>query len=154
MTYEMRFGADGDMPEAQFTDAYVAVWDMYQSGQKEKARTAFASLLLMLNQMRQFRGVPQYMMKKRGVFKTMVSRGHDGKRLEFQLKPDEMAEIDWNFRGHEAEPENVGMPWAADERSRLRWVPAPSRTCSAAAADLRWARWQSRAAPAHCGTPG
>jgi hypothetical protein len=28
----------------------------------------------MLNQMRQFAGVPQYMMKKRGVFKTTVGR--------------------------------------------------------------------------------
>jgi dihydrodipicolinate synthase/N-acetylneuraminate lyase len=97
LTYEMRFGADGDMPEAQFTDVYVAAWDLYQSGQKEKARTVFASLLLMLNQMRQFRGVPQYIMKKRGVFKTMVGRGHDGQRTDVQLKPDEIAEIDWNF---------------------------------------------------------
>jgi 4-hydroxy-tetrahydrodipicolinate synthase len=97
LTYEMRFGGDGDMPEAQFTDVYVAVWDLYQSGQKEKARTAFSSLLLMLNQMRQFQGVPQYMMKKRGVFKTTVGRGHNGQRTEVRLKPDEMAEIDWNF---------------------------------------------------------
>jgi 4-hydroxy-tetrahydrodipicolinate synthase len=97
LTYEMRFGGDGDMPEAQFTDVYVAVWDLYQSGQKEKARTAFSSLLLMLNQMRQFAGVPQYMMKKRGVFKTTVGRDHNGQRTEVRLKPDEMAEIDWNF---------------------------------------------------------
>jgi 4-hydroxy-tetrahydrodipicolinate synthase len=97
LTYEMRFGGDGDMPEAQFTDVYVAVWDLYQSGQKEKARAAFASLLLMLNQMRLISGVPQYMMKKRGVFKTTVGRGHDGKRTEVRLKPDEIAEIDWNF---------------------------------------------------------
>ena len=97
MTYEMSFGADGNMPEAQFTDVYVAVWDLYQSGQKDKARTVFGSLLLMLNQMRQFKGVPQYMMKKRGVFKTTVSRNHDGKTTNIDLKPDEMAEIDWNF---------------------------------------------------------
>jgi 4-hydroxy-tetrahydrodipicolinate synthase len=97
MTYEMRFGADGNMPEAQFADVYVAIWDLYQSGQKEKARTAFASLLLMLNQMRQFNGVPQYMMKKRGVFKTTVSRDHRGQRTDIDLKPDEIAEIDWNF---------------------------------------------------------
>jgi hypothetical protein len=76
---------------------YVAAWDLYQSGQKDKARTVFASLLLMLNQMRQFHGVPQYIMKKRGVFKTMVGRGHDGQRTDVQLKADEMAEIDWNF---------------------------------------------------------
>jgi 4-hydroxy-tetrahydrodipicolinate synthase len=97
LTYEMRFGGDGDMPDASFIDVYVAVWDLYQSGQKEKARTVFASLLLMLNQMRQFHGVPQYMMKKRGVFKTMVGRGRDGKRTEVELKPDEIAEIDFNF---------------------------------------------------------
>jgi 4-hydroxy-tetrahydrodipicolinate synthase len=97
MTYEMRFGADGDMPEAQFTDVYVAVWDLYQSGQKAKARAVFATLLLMLNQMRQFSGVPQYIMKKRGVFKTTVGRDHSGKRTDINLKPDEMAEIDWNY---------------------------------------------------------
>lgn len=78
LTYEMRFGGDGDMPEAQFTDAYVTVWDLYWSGQKEKARAAFGALLLALNTMRQFRGVPQYMMKKRSVFKTTVSRGRGG----------------------------------------------------------------------------
>ena len=97
MTYEMSFGADGDMPEAQFTDVYVAVWDLYQSGQKEKARAVFGSLLLMLNVMRQFHGVPQYIMKKRGVFKTTVGRNRSGERTDINLKPDEMAEIDWNF---------------------------------------------------------
>ena len=97
LTYELRFGGDGDMPEAQFTDVYVAFWDLYHSGQKEKARAAFASLLLVLNTMRQFRGVPQYIMKKRGVFKTTVSRGRDGQRTEIVLKPEDQAEIDWNF---------------------------------------------------------
>jgi 4-hydroxy-tetrahydrodipicolinate synthase len=97
LTYEMRFGGDGDMPEAQFTDAYVTVWDLYWSGQKEKARTAFGALLLALNTMRQFRGVPQYMMKKRGVFKTTVSRSRNGQRTDIDLKPEEIAEIDWNF---------------------------------------------------------
>ncbi len=97
MTYEMRFGADGNMPEAQFTDVYVAIWDLYQSGQKKRARGVFGSLLLMLNQMRQFSGVPQYIMKKRGVFKTTVSRNHQGQRTDIDLKPDEIAEIDWNF---------------------------------------------------------
>lgn len=97
LTYEMRFGADGDMPEAQWTDVYVAVWDLYWAGQKEKARAAFGSLLLVLNAMRQFRGgVPQYTMKKRGVFKTTVSRRR-GQVSDIQLTPEEIAEIDWNF---------------------------------------------------------
>ena len=97
LTYELRFGGDGDMPEAQFTDVYVAFWDLYHSGQKEKARAVFANLLLVLNTMRQFRGVPQYIMKKRGVFKTAVSRGRDGKRTEVAMKPEDIAEIDFNF---------------------------------------------------------
>ncbi len=97
LTYEMRFGADGNMPEAQWTDAYVTVWDLYWSGQREKARAAFASLLLVLNAMRQFRGVPQYMMKKRGVFKTTVRRRPGGEVGDIQLQPDEIAEIEWNY---------------------------------------------------------
>jgi dihydrodipicolinate synthase/N-acetylneuraminate lyase len=99
ITYEMRFGGDGDMPESSLPEVYVAVWDLYQSGQKEKARAVFGSLLLMLSMLREFHGlgVPQYLMKKRGVFKTTVSRGHDGKRTEIQLTPDQRAEIDWNF---------------------------------------------------------
>ena len=97
LTYELRFGGDGDMPEAQFTDVYVAFWDLFHSGQKEKARAVFANLLLVLNTMRQFRGVPQYVMKKRGVFKTMVGRGRDGQRTETVMKPQDIAELDWNF---------------------------------------------------------
>jgi 4-hydroxy-tetrahydrodipicolinate synthase len=98
LTYEMRFGGDGDMPEAQWTDAYVTVWDLYQSGQKEKARAAFASLLLVLNVMRQFPGgVPQYTMKKRGVFKSSVRRGRNGQAADIQLTPDQITELDWNF---------------------------------------------------------
>jgi 2-keto-3-deoxy-L-arabinonate dehydratase len=99
LTYEMRFGADGDMPEAHFTDVYVTVWDLYQSGQKEKARTAFASLLLCLNTMREFRGVPQYMLKRRGVFKSTVFKGwgRGSQVSDIQLTPDEIAEVEWNF---------------------------------------------------------
>jgi len=74
MIYEMRLGMDGTMPGAPYSDVYVAVWDAWQSGKKEKAREIFAALQLMLN-VEQF--VPRarmYIMKKRGVFKTTVSR--------------------------------------------------------------------------------
>lgn len=99
LTYEMRFGGDGDMPEAHFTDVYVTVWDLYQSGQKEKARAAFGTLLLCLNTMRQFRGVPQYMMKKRGVFKSTVFKGwgRGSQVSDIQMTPDQIAEAEWNF---------------------------------------------------------
>jgi 4-hydroxy-tetrahydrodipicolinate synthase len=94
MTYEMRFGADGTMPSAGFADIQAQVWDLYQAGQHNQARTIFASLLLMINTMRLVPNVTPYIMKKRGVFKTAVTRGRD-----LELTPDEIQEIEWNFEG-------------------------------------------------------
>jgi 4-hydroxy-tetrahydrodipicolinate synthase len=94
MTYEMRFGADGTMPSAAFSDLQSQVWDLYQAGQQAKARTIFSALLLMVNSMRNLPSVTPYVMKKRGVFKTMVTRGRD-----VELTPDKIQEIDWNFEG-------------------------------------------------------
>jgi 4-hydroxy-tetrahydrodipicolinate synthase len=94
MTYEMRFGADGTMPSAGFADIQAQVWDLYQAGQHNQARAIFASLLLMINTMRLVPNVTPYMMKKRGVFKTAVTRGRD-----LELTPDEIQEIEWNFEG-------------------------------------------------------
>jgi 4-hydroxy-tetrahydrodipicolinate synthase len=97
LTYEMRFGGDGSMPSAAWADADVAVWQMYQAGQKEKAREAFAAVALMLNEMKVFRNLTQYVMKKRGVFRTAVTRGSDGAPADISLGPEEVAEIDWTF---------------------------------------------------------
>jgi len=49
MVSEMRRGADGFIPAAQATEAYVAVWDAFQAGDEERARAVFAQLESMLS---------------------------------------------------------------------------------------------------------
>ena len=92
MMYEMRLGFDGTMPGAPYSDIYAQIWDLYQSGQAAKARDLFSRLLLMLECEQQIPGTRQYVMKKRGVFKTTISR-----QREFDLDAKAIEEIDFNF---------------------------------------------------------
>ncbi len=92
LLYEMRLGFDGTMPGAPYADMYAQIWDSYQSGEHEKARDLFSKLLLMTNLDERIPGTRLYMMKKRGVFKTTVSRQHD-----IKLSPAAIQEIDFNF---------------------------------------------------------
>ena len=91
MLYEMRLGFDGTMPGAPFSDVYARVWNLYQSGKRDEAREVFGKLLLVINLDQVIPGTRQYVMKSRGVFKTMVSR-----RTNVQLSPEAIAEIDFN----------------------------------------------------------
>lgn len=92
MMYEMRLGMDGTMPGAPYADLYPQIWDAFHAGQHAKAREIFSKLLLMLNCDQQVPGTRQYIMKKRGVFKTRVSRAHD-----FDLTPEAIAEIEFHW---------------------------------------------------------
>jgi dihydrodipicolinate synthase/N-acetylneuraminate lyase len=92
MLYEMRLGFDGTMPGSPYADLYAQIWDLYQAGEHQRARDLFSKLLLMTNLDEQVPGTRQYMMKKRGVFKTMVSR-----QREVRLSPAAMQEIDFHF---------------------------------------------------------
>jgi 4-hydroxy-tetrahydrodipicolinate synthase len=94
MMYEWRLGMDGTMPGSPYADLYVQVWDAYQAGDKDKAREIFSKLLLMLNCESQVEGTRQYIMKKRGVFKTTVSR-----MRSFTLTPEAVAEIEYHWQG-------------------------------------------------------
>ena len=89
----MSLGFDGTMPGAPYSDVYAVIWGLYQSGQKEKARQVFSQLLLMLNTEQQIPGTRRYIMKKRGVFKTMVSR-----RDKSTLSPEAIREIEFHFQ--------------------------------------------------------
>ena len=97
MTYEMRFGADGTMPTAPYTDVQAQIWDLYEAGHKEAARDLFSKLVLIINLFSQIRGVDQYIMKKRRVFKTAVARGRKGEAKDLELGSDEIAEIEYHF---------------------------------------------------------
>jgi dihydrodipicolinate synthase/N-acetylneuraminate lyase len=89
MMYEMRLGFDGTMPGAPYADMYSQIWNSYQSGQEEKARELFSRLLLMINLEQQIPGTRQYVMHKRGVFKTTMSR-----QQEFLWTAEAKKEID------------------------------------------------------------
>lgn len=92
MMYEMRLGFDGTMPGAPYADLYARIWDLYQSGQQEKAREVFSKLMLIINLEQQIPGTRPYVMKKRGVFKTTVSR-----QQQVDLSPEACQEIDFTF---------------------------------------------------------
>ncbi len=90
--YEMRLGCDGTCPGSVLADVYVQIWDFYQGGQTAKALEAFGKLLLVLNTEQQIPGTLLYLMKRRGVFRTTVSR-----QREVRLTPEAIQEIEFNF---------------------------------------------------------
>jgi dihydrodipicolinate synthase/N-acetylneuraminate lyase len=90
---EMRYGTDGTMPGPMFADIYAQIWEHHLAGNREGARDLFAKLLLMLNCMEQIPATRHYIMVKRGVFKTMVSR-----RRGVELTDGDRDEIDFRFR--------------------------------------------------------
>lgn len=89
LMYEMRLGTDGTCPLACCTDIFAQIWDLYQQGQELKSRELYGKLVLILNLEEVIRGTSQYLMKRRGVFKTTVSR-----RREVKLSPSEIQEIE------------------------------------------------------------
>lgn len=92
MIYEMRLGFDGTMPGAPYADIYAQIWDLYHNGKQEQARDLFGRLMLIINTDQQIPGTRPYIMKKRGIFKTTVSR-----QKPIELSREAMAEIDFNF---------------------------------------------------------
>lgn len=92
LMYEMRLGTDGTCPLACCTDIFAQIWDLYHEGQELKSRELYSKLLLILNLEEVIRGTSQYLMKRRGVFKTTVSR-----RREVKLSPSETQEIEANL---------------------------------------------------------
>jgi len=90
--YEMRLGCDGTCPGAVLADVYVRIWDLYQGGQREQALEVFSKLLIMLNTEQHIPGTFPYLMQRRGVFKTQVSR-----QREARLTPEAIAEIEFSF---------------------------------------------------------
>jgi 4-hydroxy-tetrahydrodipicolinate synthase len=94
MLYEWRLGMDGTMPGAPYSDVYVRIWDAWQANDREQARAIFSRLLLMINLDTVIPGTRQYIMKRRGVFKSTVSR-----RQKIKLSAKAMEEIEFCFEG-------------------------------------------------------
>jgi 4-hydroxy-tetrahydrodipicolinate synthase len=94
--FVMRLGCDGCMPGPVYPDIDAQIWDLYHSGWEEQAREIFSKRLLMVNAEQNIPGVRPYIMKKRGVFKTALSR-----RQDTDLTADAIREIDFEFEGLE-----------------------------------------------------
>ncbi len=92
MLPEMAQSSDGTMPGPSYTDVYVQIWDAWQAGERKKAREIFARLLPSINLDDLAAQGYQYMLYRRGVFRTPVSRGDRAK-----LTPALVAEIDAAF---------------------------------------------------------
>jgi dihydrodipicolinate synthase/N-acetylneuraminate lyase len=110
--YESHLGTEGLITErAVYADVLTRIWKLQQSGaEPDTMRDAYAKLLLMFNLGQHLpggdlRGYQLYVWKKRGVFRTMVSREYGPKKsipakpifAELKLNAEEIAEIDFRF---------------------------------------------------------
>ncbi|MFA6560613.1 MAG: dihydrodipicolinate synthase family protein [Verrucomicrobiia bacterium] len=110
--YESHLGTEGLITErAVYADVLTRIWELQQSGTNPAAlRDAYAKFLLMANLGDHLpggglRGFQLHLWKKRGVFKTMVSRQYGPKQTipakpifsELQLNKEEIAEIEFRF---------------------------------------------------------
>lgn len=110
--YEAHLGTEGLITErAVYADVLTRIWELQQSGQEpETVRDAYSKLLLMFNLGQHLpggdlRGHQLYVWKKRGVFRTMVSRQYGPNKTipstpvcaELKLNQEEIAEIDFRF---------------------------------------------------------
>ena len=95
--YEMRLGLDGVITgNAMYADIMAKLWSLHERHQLEPLRDLFGKFLLMRNLNDHLPGADLYVMHKRGVFKTLVTRTAGGsKTLSFSL--DEVAEIEYRF---------------------------------------------------------
>jgi dihydrodipicolinate synthase/N-acetylneuraminate lyase len=99
--YEMRLGLDGVITGmGMYPDLMARIWDLHEHGDHAAVRDAYAKFLLMRNAAQQIPGADLYLFKKRGVFKTTVSRTGGAaawKAVHADLAPDAIAEIDFRF---------------------------------------------------------
>lgn len=110
--YESHLGTEGLITErAVYADVLTRIWELQQSGKNPALlRDAYAKFLLMANLGDHLpggglRGFQLHLWKKRGVFKTMVSRQYGPKQTipakpifsELQLNKEEVAEIEFRF---------------------------------------------------------
>ncbi len=110
---ESRLGTEGVITErAVYADVVERIWQLQESGSDPATlRDMYAKFLLIANLNHlpggTLRGAQLYIWKKRGVFKTMVSRHYGpGNTIptspifsEMELTPEDIAEIEYRYEG-------------------------------------------------------
>jgi 4-hydroxy-tetrahydrodipicolinate synthase len=95
---QLNMGADGVITgSAMYADVFAKIWEFHSRGNPDRAREAYARLLLMRNLTEQIPGTPLYVMKMRGVFKTTATRA----ARQFTFTAEEIREIEFRFAGLE-----------------------------------------------------
>jgi len=83
MLPELERGACGFMPACQFTDIYVQIWELWEMGDSEGARTLFNKLLPLINLESVLSvGLAKELLVRRGVIANAYVRRPDGARLD------------------------------------------------------------------------
>ena len=102
--YEMRLGLDGVITgNAMYADLMARMWDLHTRGRSDELRDAYSRFLLMRNLDEQVPGTSLYVMKKRGIFKTTVTRvgapvpGQPATVSRVALPPEAIDEIEYRF---------------------------------------------------------
>jgi len=99
--FEMRMGLDGVITGmAMYPDLMARIWALHEQGNADAVRDAYSKFLLMRNVAQQIPGADLYLLKKRGVFKTLATRTGGAaawKAKTFELAADEIAEVDYRF---------------------------------------------------------
>lgn len=96
-TYEMRLGAHDIMTGGpMYAEVYALIRRLHQAGERDRLREVFGKLLMMTILEQHIPGVKPCMMKRRGIFKTSVSRVWDN-----VLTPAQVDEIEYKFKGLE-----------------------------------------------------
>ena len=100
--FEMRMGLDGVITgESMYADLMGRLWSLHLEGHHDEVRDLYSKYLLMRNLQEQVPGVDLYVLKKRGIFKTMYTRRGQmgGKKVaEPQLAPDVVQEIEFRLK--------------------------------------------------------
>jgi 4-hydroxy-tetrahydrodipicolinate synthase len=99
--FEMRMGLDGVITgEAMYSDLLGRLWTMHEQGRHDEVRDGYSKYLLMRNLNEQIPGVDLYVLKKRGIFKTMYTRRGQtgpGRVAEPQFPQDVIDEIEFRL---------------------------------------------------------
>ena len=94
----MRMGLDGVITgESMYADLMGKIWRAHEGGRHAEARDGYSRYLLMRNLNEQIPNVDLYVLRKRGIFKTMFTRrGQSGgtRVAEPQFPADVVAEIE------------------------------------------------------------
>jgi len=92
--YELRLGSDGTITGQSWVgDMFARVWNAHSEGDEAGFHQAYSQLLLMFAVEDEIPGAGRYLLKRRGIFKTTVSR-----QADYTFSPTQVAEMEQNLK--------------------------------------------------------